>query len=66
MKTQYIQVLKKLEKDGSVSNLWAVRNYILRLSAIIFKMKERGYTFRTYWKKDRKGKITKEYVYEII
>lgn len=66
MKTQEHIVLKRLNQTGKVDNIWAVNNYILRLSAIVFRLKKQGYRFHTYFKRDKKGRITKQYVYELI
>lgn len=64
-KTQINAVRKQLLKTGKVDNIWAVRNYILRLSAIIFMLKAEGYTFKTYYK-NVKGKTTRQFVYELV
>lgn len=52
--TQLEVVIKKLERDGYVDNLWAIRNYILRLGAIIHVLrKEYGLNIRTDYKNVR-------------
>lgn len=36
------KVLAKLYKEGVVDNFWAIRNNILRLGAVIYKLKNEG------------------------
>lgn len=43
------KVINKLELDGHVSNFWAIENYILRLGAIIHRLKQKGWEFDTKW-----------------
>ena len=40
--TQEEIVWKKLRDDGEVTNLWAFENHILRLGAIIKKLRDKG------------------------
>jgi hypothetical protein len=42
--TQKDKVLKRLQKRGYVDNFWAIKNYILRLGAIIHTLKNEGHT----------------------
>lgn len=36
-------VLKRIHENGFASNIWAIRNNILRLSAIVLKLKYDGF-----------------------
>lgn len=62
--TQYQIVLNRLEKYGSISNFWAFHNYILRLGAIIYEIRQKGYAVDGAFEK-KKGKTTKNYVYTL-
>lgn len=44
-KTQLEIVKELIDKDGYVSRNWCLANYISRLSAIIYSLKEMGYEF---------------------
>lgn len=58
-KSQLDRVKFKLQRDGYISRNEALKVFITRLSAIILKLKEQGYTFKSY---DKGG----DYVYELI
>jgi len=60
------KVLAKLKTDGEVSNLWAIRNNIWRLGAIIHRLRAKGYDFQGGYLLDKKGKLTKVYNYKLI
>jgi hypothetical protein len=66
MKTQYLIVLNKLNRDGKITNVWAVQNRILRLSAHMFQLKADGIRFHTYYQRNKKGKTTRTFVYELV
>lgn len=42
MKTQIEIIKEKLLKDGEITNVWAVRNFILRLGARIKDLRDDG------------------------
>ena len=44
-KTQLEVVLDMANKVGYIDNFWAINHFILRLGAIIYKLKARGYKF---------------------
>lgn len=47
------EVLKHLEKKGSITNWDAIKLYgATRLSAIIFNLRERGYVIDSLWMED--------------
>jgi len=48
--TQKQRILDRLTKHGEVSNIWAVDNKILRLSARIGELIKQGYSIETYYK----------------
>lgn len=65
MKTQ-IQIIKeKLLTEGEVTNVWAVRNYILRLSAIIYDLRNEGMTIHGEYLTNKRGLKTKTFRYYI-
>jgi len=64
--TQEQRIINKLKSDGEVSNLWAIRNSIWRLGAIICDLKKKGYDFQGEYLRDKKGKLTKVYNYKLI
>ena len=39
------KVLQRAQKMGYVDNFWAFKHYILRLSAVVYELKEDGYDF---------------------
>lgn len=51
--TQEEVVLYKLMRDGEIDNFWAFRNYVLRLGAIIFVLRAKGYSIETKTGKQR-------------
>lgn len=50
MKTQKQRVIEKLLEKGKVDNFWAFNNYILRLGAIIYKLRQNGIEITTHYK----------------
>lgn len=48
-KTQKERVKDRLADVGYVDNFWAIKNYILRLGAVIAELKREGYKFYTTW-----------------
>ena len=44
--TQAEKVIARLNEVGYVDNFWAIHNYMLRLGAVIFQLKEDGWVFR--------------------
>lgn len=66
---QIQKVIKKLNKDKSVDNFWAIDNYILRLGAIIYILKkENGMIFEgSFGKKlGRKRHLWKNFYYKLV
>lgn len=63
--TQRERVLRKLLDEGEVDNFWAFHNYILRLGAIIHRLRESGYEIDGMYGKDRgfERKLHKNYYY---
>ena len=57
--TQEQRIKKRLIERGEISRNECIRNYITRLSAIIFDLKEEGWDF------DPK-KVGNDYVYKVI
>ncbi len=47
--TQRTLLEKQILKDGYISRNWAIKNYITRLSAHIFDMKDSGWELKTVW-----------------
>ena len=43
------KVINELLMRGSVDNFWAIKNYMLRLGAIIYELKKEGWVFDTTW-----------------
>ena len=43
MKTQKQIIIERIQKTGSVDNLWAMNNYILRLASRISELRDEGY-----------------------
>ena len=64
MKTQNEIIKEKLLKDGSITNAWAVRHYILRLSERIRELKEEGWNIEGAYV-IKNNKKTKTYEYSI-
>lgn len=65
MKTQEQLIKNKLEKDGSVSNVWAFTRYVLRLGAIIYRLRASGLNIVGHYEM-KKGKVTRNYVYRLV
>lgn len=63
MKTQQQRVIEKLLEKGKVDNFWAFHNYILRLGAIIWGLRQQGIEITTHYK-NIKGH--KNCVYELV
>lgn len=63
--TQTQKVLSRLEQVGYVDNFWAIDNYILRLGAIIHKIRQSGVKIEGAYGKElgRKKKYWKNYYY---
>lgn len=51
--TQEEVVLDKLMQEGEIDNFWAFHNYVLRLGAIIFVLRAKGYSIETKTGKQR-------------
>jgi len=68
MKSQKQIIIEKLKEDGQVSRNWALSNYISRLSAIIYNLKDIGWEFETF-KVKTFNKVTKtegwDYIYKV-
>ena len=47
METQRVWIIEQLMTKGYVSRNECLANYISRLSDIIFRLKQKGWTFRT-------------------
>lgn len=63
--TQIKFVKTKIHQNGKISRNECLKNYITRLGAIIYKLKQSGYSFRAdYVKKDNGTKS--DYVYYAI
>jgi phage-related protein len=58
-KSQTERVKLRLEQTGEISRNECLRNYISRLSAIIYSLKKEGYEFTEF---SRKG----DYVYKVV
>lgn len=66
--SQEQKVVWQVRNKGEVSRNWALENYISRLGAIMFTLKNRGYAFKKEWRPTTKpdGKPGKDYVYVCI
>lgn len=64
--TQDTKVKNYLLKHGIVTRNWALKNYISRLGAIMFDLKQGGIKFEGKWSRDKKGKRTGDYEYVLI
>ncbi len=66
--TQEERVVEKLRRDGEVDNFWAIQNYILRLGAIIFELRKKGWRIKGRFGKDRgfDKKVWKNYYYIVV
>ena len=67
-KSQKQFVIKQLLDKGKISRNFALKNYISRLGALIFDLKEEGWHFVTYTIDSPKpdGSKGKNFVYEVI
>jgi hypothetical protein len=63
--SQSQKVVNMLSEFGEVSNLWAIKHYILRLSDIIFRLRQQGWQIEGEFLKDKNGKITKIFNYKL-
>lgn len=66
--TQIRRVVSVLEEKGEVNNFWAFHNYILRLGAIIYVLRQRGWEIHGQFGK-QKGlgrKFWKNYYYSVV
>lgn len=63
MKKQREKIEKELYTKGYVTRNWALRNYISRLSAIIFDLRNEKKKFHTFYAKTKNG--GQDYVYLI-
>lgn len=61
--TQKQQVIDELRENGVVDNFWAIHNYILRLSDIIFRLKKDGWVFDGMF---GTGQNKKNYYYYLV
>lgn len=61
-KTQKERVIDRINEVGYVDNFWAFHNYILRLGAIIYDLKEEGWEFKGEF---GEGKDRKNYFYRV-
>ena len=59
--SQKQKVIMQLEEYGEVNNYWAIHNYILRLGAIIFTLRDEGWKIKGDFSKTEK----KNYVYTL-
>jgi hypothetical protein len=66
-KSQKDFVIKQLLEKGKISRNFALKNYISRLGALIFDLKEEGWDFVTYTVDSPKpdGSKGKNFVYEV-
>jgi hypothetical protein len=65
MKTQQAFVKNRLEKVGSISNVFAFQHYILRLGGIIYLLRREGMNIVGHYEM-KKGKVTRNYVYRLV
>lgn len=65
-KSQKDFVIKQLLDKGKISRNFALQNYISRLGALIFDLKEEGWDFVTYTADTKKpdGTKGKNFIYE--
>ena len=64
MKPTQKQVIEdKLRDEGQVDNFWAFHNYILRLGAIIYSLKEDGWIIGGHF---GEGHNRKNFIYTLI
>lgn len=57
-----------LERHGEVHNFWAFQHYILRLGAIIYDLKKKGWVFDRKYGKERgyDRHLWKNYYYILV
>ena len=56
-------VVNQLKQTGKISRNFCLRNYISRLSAIIFNLEREGWSFTGEFEKTGNGK---DYVYKVL
>lgn len=61
--TQELWVKAQLEGHGRISRNQALRRYISRLGAIVFRLRQKGMKIDGHYQKTKSGQ---DYVYEII
>ncbi len=66
--TQKQRIINQLEEYGEVSNFWAINNYILRLGALIFVLRDEEWIIDGEYSKEKiVGKSnTKNFIYKLI
>lgn len=66
-KSQKDWVIQQLLEKGKISRNFALQNYISRLGALIFDLKEEGWDFVTYTAETKRpdGKMGKNFIYEV-
>jgi len=64
-KSQKQKVLERIHEVGYVDNFWAIKNYILRLGAIMYQLKEDGVKFegKFGYELGKQVKLRKNYYY---
>ena len=65
MKHQINFVLKRLEKVGQISYIYAIDHFILRLGGVIYRIRAMGYKVIGSYEM-RKVRLTKNYVYRLV
>lgn len=62
--TQKQKVIQRLVKVGYVDNFWAIKNYILRLSGIMYGLKKKiKFEGKTGFELNKPKKLHKNYYY---
>lgn len=62
--TQKQKVIQRLAKVGYVDNFWAIKNYILRLSGIMYGLKKKiKFEVKTGFELNKPKKLHKNYYY---
>jgi hypothetical protein len=62
-------ILKRLKEKGEITRNECLRNYISRLSARIYDLRQAGWDFEAFYRPvfDNKGnKIGRDYVYKVV
>jgi hypothetical protein len=62
-KTQEDWVKNQLRENGKISRNFCLQNYVSRLGAIIFIIKEQGWDINGHWVKTEHGK---DFVYTLV